>query len=255
MFRLRVYTYKVMKVDKKTFGHPGVGTTSSVVSLTSMGSEKVKPEEIIWWASGRSKRLVQASTFGPEDQVLTHMLYEVLGEKVPVVFADTKHHFAETLAVMDETRERYGINLVVFHPEGAGTREEFAALHGEKLWERDLEAFHRLTKIEPFQAGLDRLEVDAWITGRRRDQSASRAEMRVFEQDPRGRLKANPLAYWTRDAVWEYVRENGIPYNALHDKGYTSIGDEPLTSPVEEGEGERAGRWRGSRKGESGLHY
>jgi phosphoadenosine phosphosulfate reductase len=244
-----------MKVDRKTFGEPGVTSTSSVVSLTSMGSEKDKPEEIIWWASGRSKKLVQASTFNLEDQVITHMLYEVLGEKVPVLFVDTKHHFAETLAVMNETLEKYDLDLVVCHPDGAGTRDEFSALHGEKLWERDLELFHRQTKIEPFQKGLEKLGVDAWITGRRRDQSSARAEMRVFEEDHKGRLKANPLAYWTRQMVLDYVRSNGIPYNVLHDRGYPSVGDEPLTEPVDSDDSERAGRWRGSPKSESGMHY
>ncbi len=244
-----------MKVEKKTFGVQGAGITSSVHSLTTMGSESDLPEEILWWAAGRAKHCVQASTFSIEDQVITHFLYENLGEKIPVVFVDTLYHFAETYEVMRLTRERFGLELVVLRPEGADTREQFEALHGERLWERDLEEYHRLTKIEPFQKGLEALEADAWITGRRRDQAPSRADMRVFEADPKGRLKANPLAYWTRQKALDYITEHGIPYNALHDRGYPSIGDEPLTGPVEPGEGERAGRWRGSPKNESGLHY
>lgn len=239
----------------QTYGTPGFDVTSSVASLAALGGEQDNPEEILWWAAGRSRRLVQASTFNLEDQVITHILYEILGERVPVLFVDTLHHFPETLDVVLETRERYDLDLFVCGPEGVGTREKFEQMYGEKLWERDVEQYHRLTKIEPFQRALEDLGADGWVTGRRRDQGPSRAEMNVFELDPRGRLKANPLAYWTRQMSRAYVQSRAIPYNVLYDGGYPSIGDEPLTEPVDSGDVERSGRWKGSPKSECGMHY
>jgi phosphoadenosine phosphosulfate reductase len=242
-------------METATYGKAGVDATSSVLALTQLGDAGDHPEEILWWAMGRSKRLVQASTFNLEDQVITHILYEVLGERVPVVFVDTLHHFPQTLDVVLETRDRYDLDLVVLEPAGADTRQGFEEVYGQRLWKRDLEAFHRVTKIEPFGRGMMELGADAWITGRRRDQSAARADMTIFELDPEGRLKVNPLAYWTRRMAWAYVMARAIPYNELYERGYASIGDEPLTGRTENGEPERAGRWRGTPKSESGLHY
>ena len=134
------------------------------------------------------------------------------------------------------------------------SREAFAAKYGDKLWEKDIAKFHHLTKIEPLQRGLAELNTVAWITGRRRDQAVTRANMPIFEIDGNGRLKINPLANWTRKQTWGYVAEHGVIYNPLHDQGYPSIGDEPITTPVAEGEDERAGRWRGFGKTECGIH-
>ncbi|HEY9651138.1 MAG TPA: phosphoadenylyl-sulfate reductase, partial [Coleofasciculaceae cyanobacterium] len=109
-------------------------------------------------------------------------------------------------------------------------------------------------KIEPLQRSLTELGATAWITGRRRDQAVTRVEMPVLEFDNNGRLKINPLATWTRKDSWKYASEYKVIYNPLHDQGYPSIGDEPLTTPVAQGEDERAGRWRGSNKTECGIH-
>jgi len=134
------------------------------------------------------------------------------------------------------------------------SREAFIAKYGEALWDTDIEKFHHVTKIEPLQRGLDELNTVAWITGRRRDQAVTRADMPVFELDKQGRLKVNPLAAWTRKESWAYAYEYDMMYNPLHDQGYASIGDEPITTPIAEGEDERAGRWRGSGKTECGIH-
>ena len=108
--------------------------------------------------------------------------------------------------------------------------------------------------MEPLQRALDDLQVQAWITGRRRDQSAARQSLPIFER-VNGRLKVNPLANWTRQDLWAYTEQNGVLYNPLHDQGYTSIGDQPLTTPTAAGEDERAGRWRGTEKTECGIHW
>jgi phosphoadenosine phosphosulfate reductase len=108
------------------------------------------------------------------------------------------------------------------------SREAFAAKYGEALWDTDIAKFHQITKIEPLQRGLNELGAIAWITGRRRDQANTRADMPIFELDTQERLKINPIANWTRKETWAYVFEHDVIYNPLHDQGYPSIGDEPL---------------------------
>jgi phosphoadenosine phosphosulfate reductase len=192
-------------------------------------------------------RLALVSAFGPTSLVLIHLLSE-LELRIPVLFIDTLHHFPETLELAERVRELYGLDLRVFRP--AETREEFEARYGERLWERDLDLYQHVTKVEPFQRAT--ADFDGWFTGRRREQSETRARLPIVE--PGEKLKINPLAAWTRGQVWSFIVANHIPYNPLHDQGYPSIGDEPLTTPVGGGESERAGRWRGSARTECGIH-
>jgi phosphoadenosine phosphosulfate reductase len=207
------------------------------------------PSSIIEWAVERvgKDRLVLATSFQPSGMVNVHMLSKIAPE-VPVVFIDTLYHFEETLAFVDRVAELYRLDLRVYRP--AESREEFERIHGERLWERDLDRFHYLTKVEPMERALK--GVGGWITGRRRDQAATRSDMPLVEFGER--IKVNPLAAWTRKDVWNYIMKHNVPYNPLHDRGYTSIGDEPLTTPVVEGEDERAGRWRGQGRLECGIH-
>jgi phosphoadenosine phosphosulfate reductase len=207
------------------------------------------PTSIIEWAAetvGRD-RLVVATSFGPSGMVNLHMLAGIAPE-VPVVFVDTLYHFEETLELANKVSEKYGLDVRIFRP--AESQREFERLHGQRLWERDLDKFHELTKVEPMARALE--GVAGWITGRRRDQSKTRADMPHVEIG--NRIKVNPLASWTRKDVWTYIMKHDVPYNPLHDRGYTSIGDEPLTTPTQAGEDERAGRWRGQDRLECGLH-
>lgn len=215
------------------------------------------PKDILAWSvENIPTGLVQTSAFNVDDLVLTDILYKQLkpAQPVPVLFLDTLHHFPQTLELVAKAKELYALNLQVYKIQDVDTREAFAAKYGEALWDTDILKFHDLTKIEPLQRGLSELNTVAWITGRRRDQAATRADMPVFELDKQGRLKINPLASWTRKDSWAYVAEHGMIYNPLHDQGYPSIGDEPITTPVGEGEDERAGRWRGTGKTECGIH-
>jgi phosphoadenosine phosphosulfate reductase len=211
--------------------------------------EREHPREILRWAVGAFPEgtLALSSTFGPGGMALIHLLAEE-GIRLPVVFIDTLYHFPETLAHAERVRVHYGLDLRVFR--AAESREAFEAVHGPRLWERDEDLFHRLTKVDPMKVAL--AGITGWINGRRRDQSPTRAALPVVE--PNGRIKVNPLAPWTLDQVWEFVIAKRVPYHPLHDQGYTSIGDEPLTTPVLPGEHERAGRWRGSSRLECGLH-
>lgn len=219
------------------------------LAATDLDFENADPADIIKWAveAVGSDRLVVATSFGPSGMVNLHLISEIAPE-VPVVFIDTLYHFEETLELAARATERYGLDVRVYR--AADSREEFERLHGERLWERDLDAFHRLTKIEPMERALE--GVAAWITGRRRDQARTRAEMPYVEIGDR--IKVNPLADWTRKDVWSFIHEHDVPYNALHDRGYSSVGDAPLTTPVLAGEDERAGRWRGQDRLECGLH-
>lgn len=217
--------------------------------------ETAHPKDILAWSvENIPTGLVQTSAFNVDDLVITHILYSELKHPVPVIFLDTLYHFPETLELVAKAKELYNLDLKTYKMPGVDSREAFTAKYGEALWDTDITQFHHVTKIEPLQRGLDELNTVAWITGRRRDQAVTRANMPVFELDNQGRIKVNPLAAWTRKDSWAYVAEHGVIYNPLHDQGYPSIGDEPITSKVGEGEDERAGRWRGTGKTECGIH-
>lgn len=215
------------------------------------------PKDILaWCVENIPQGLVQTSAFNIDDLVITDILYRDLkpSTPIPVIFLDTLFHFRETLELVEKAKEIYHLNLQTYKILGVNSREEFAAKFGEALWDTDIVKFHDVTKIEPLQRGLDELNTVAWITGRRRDQAVTRANMPIFELDSQNRLKVNPLAPWTRKDSWNYASEHSMIYNPLHDQGYPSIGDEPITTPVGEGEDERAGRWRGTGKTECGIH-
>ncbi|MEO1145765.1 MAG: phosphoadenosine phosphosulfate reductase [Cyanobacteria bacterium J06638_22] len=219
--------------------------------------ETAHPSHILAWAIANiPSGLVQASAFNVDDIAITDILYRQLkpATPVPVLFLDTLYHFPETLETVANVKNAYNLNLQLYKIPGAMTREDFEAEYGKALWETDVREFHRLTKIEPLHRGLAELDAQAWITGRRRDQAMTRTRLEIFEVDAHQRLKINPIATWTRKDTWDYVAEHGVIYNPLHDRGYPSIGDEPLTTPVAEGEDERAGRWRGMGKTECGIH-
>jgi phosphoadenosine phosphosulfate reductase len=220
--------------------------------------EKAHPKDILAWCTFNIPTgLIQASAFNVDDILITDLLYRDLrpAQPVPVLFLDTLHHFPQTLELVAEATELYTLNLKVYKILGVKTREAFAKKYGVALWEKDIERFSQLTKIEPLQRGLKELGTIAWITGRRRDQAHSRSDMPIFELDAQQRMKVNPLANWTRKETWAYVFEHDVIYNPLHDQGYPSIGDEPITTAIRTGEDERAGRWRGlDGKTECGIH-
>ncbi len=195
---------------------------------------------------------VVASSFGLEDVAILDIVYDRIGARPPVVFLDTLHHFDETLELVDRFEDEYHLDLRVYKPDGAETREEFEEEYGERLWDRDVERYHELTKLRQIDEALEGR--DAWVTGIRREQAETRADADAVEWDgAHGLVKVNPLVDWTRDDVRDYIEENDVPYNPLHDRGYPSIGDKPLTEPAE-GDDERAGRWSDSDKTECGLH-
>lgn len=230
-----------------------IGDTSDRTSLTAAAlGERLSGLDVddilrVAAESFRPGRLAVLSAFGPGSLVVIHKLH-ALGIRLPVVFIDTLHHFSETLDLVERARARYDLDLRVYRH--CDTREEFEDRYGSELWKRDLDRYQELSKVEPYRRAI--ADLDGWITGRRREQSATRTDLPTVEDGPKPRI--NPLASWTRTDVWRFILDNEIPYNPLHDLGYTSIGDEPLTTAVGDGEDERAGRWRGTGRTECGIH-
>lgn len=236
-----------------------VATVSTQFNLDELNQqfENAHPREILaWGVENVPTGLVQTSAFNVDDILITDIFYRELKpvNPVPVIFLDTLFHFPQTLELVAKAKDIYNLNLQVYKTLEANSRDEFNAKFGDELWDKDITKFHQITKIEPLQRGLDELNTIAWITGRRRDQAVTRSDMPVFELDKQGKLKINPLANWTRNQTWAYTAEHQMIYNPLHDQGYPSIGDEPITTAIKEGEDERAGRWRGSVKTECGIH-
>lgn len=209
------------------------------------------PVELLQWAYATfGGALTLASSFGLEDVVLIHLASQAYAP-VDVFTLDTDLLFSETYALMDTIEAQFPVRLRRI--KSALTLAQQADTYGPALWRRDPDRCCFLRKVEPLERALD--GYTAWITGVRREQAPTRAHAEPLEWDRRWeRVKLNPLAYWTTDQVWGYVREHNLPYNRLHDQGYPSIGCWPCTRAVQPGEDPRAGRWSGFAKTECGLH-
>jgi phosphoadenosine phosphosulfate reductase len=199
-----------------------------------------------------------ASSFGAEDMVLVDLIARGRLTRIEVLTLDTGRLPRETHALIETVRERYGLPIASHAPRVEAV-EAYVAKHGLDGFYDSLDARKaccRVRKIEPLRRAL--VGKRAWITGLRRGQSDTRAEIPLQDFDAAHDLwKFNPLAEWSDDDVWTYLKQNDVPYNALHDRGYPSIGCEPCTRAVKPGEHPRAGRWwweqEGARK-ECGLH-
>lgn len=199
---------------------------------------------------------VFASSLALEDMVLTDL---ILKNKLPIgIFSlETGRLHKETLAVLDQVKAHYGYDIALFRPQ-TELVDAYVAANGLNAFYDSIEMRReccRVRKVEPLGRAL--LGNKAWITGQRRAQSATRSDLRVEEDDPAHFMtKFNPLADWSEENVWEYIRANEVPYNALHDRGYPSIGCEPCTRAIQPGEDVRAGRWwwENPESKECGLH-
>ena len=204
------------------------------------------------------KRLVFSSSLGLEDQVITDAIF---ADKLPIeVFTlDTQRLFKETSDLITETEAKYNQTIVRYLPKEDAVNEYVIAV-GENGFYESIENRKNccyIRKVEPLNRALK--DADLWITGIRQEQSDFRQNMQLFEYDAeRDLIKFNPLLSWTTEELWDHIRQNDVPFNALHLKGYPSIGCEPCTRAVKPGEDQRAGRWwwenQGSTKQECGLH-
>ena len=206
-------------------------------------------------AAAEFQPLTQASSLGPEDMVITHLLH---AHHLPasVFVLDTGKLHAETLALMTHIESRYSLKLKVYRPlPGAG--EAFEQTHGAQAMYQSIElrkACCGLRKMEPLARALHGQK--AWLTGLRREQSQARAEVAFIEADGADRHKINPLARWTTGDVWHFIGQQAIDYNVLHDQFFPSIGCAPCTRAVTLGEDFRSGRWwwESEAAKECGLH-
>ncbi len=189
------------------------------------------------------------SSFGAESVALLH-LAAMVDRDIPVIFIDTEMLFTETLVYQQEVAERLGLrNLRILRSLEADQKDPDRTLHRSNP-----DACCALRKTAPLQAALN--GSNGWFTGRKRFQSGTRAQLEFFEVEAEtGRIKVNPLAYWTPQDVADYIDENRLPRHPLVARGFPSIGCAPCTSPVREGEDIRAGRWRNTEKDECGIHF
>jgi len=189
-------------------------------------------------------KIVFASSLGAEDQVLTHMIAHIKPD-TKIFTLDTGRLFPETYDLIERTNSRYNIQMEVYFP-AAKKVERMVKEKGINLFYQSVENRKlccNIRKIEPLHRALEGSEM--WITGLRRDQSVTRNNNTLVELDNNnhGRLKLNPLIDWSEQQVWDYIHENNIPYNKLHDHGFPSIGCQPCTRAVKPDEDVRAGRW------------
>jgi phosphoadenosine phosphosulfate reductase len=213
--------------------------------------EHSTPELVLRWGfENFAPDIVLATGFGPEGVVLMHMASEIRPE-TKVFYLDTALLFPETYALRDELVNRLGIRFERI-PSSISLADQ-AVRYGDALWKSDPDSCCYLRKVIPQREYLSGYR--AWITGIRRDQTIFRADAGLVEWDNTNKMvKFNPLAAWNKDQVWEYIREHNLPYNALHDKDFPSIGCMPCTRAVTVGEDPRAGRWSGTQKTECGIH-
>jgi phosphoadenosine phosphosulfate reductase len=199
---------------------------------------------------------VFASSLAAEDMVLTDMILKA-GLPIGIFSLETGRLHPETLEVLDKVTATYGAEIALYKPQPEAV-DAYVAANGLNAFYDSVEMRReccRIRKVEPLGRALAGNK--AWVTGQRRAQSTTRAELHVQEDDAaHAMVKFNPLADWSEDDVWHYIRSNDVPYNALHDQGFPSIGCAPCTRAVQPGEDVRAGRWwwENPDSKECGLH-
>ena len=221
------------------------------VGKLKIAAETWRPERVLAWAFDTFGEAVAiSSAFGAEGMVLIVIASRVR-RNFRLFTLDTEFLFPETYNLMDRVEEKYGITIEKVYP--LLSPEEQERVHGAALWQRNPDQCCNLRKVEPLQRKLG--ELKAWVTSIRRDQTAARAGVGKIEWDEKfGLVKINPVADWNSKQVWQYIRQHDVPYNALHESNYPSIGCTHCTRAVRPGEDPRAGRWSGSLKTECGLH-
>ncbi len=212
--------------------------------------EKSTPQEILKWACDKYRCLCVAASFGKDSIVLLHMLRSIRPD-LDVIYLNTGYDFPETVEFIQNLEKEWKLNLLEFSPRISVEEQERTL--GADLYHTDPGRCCGIRKVEPMARALR--NYDAWITGLRRDETEHRKGIRVVEVADE-LVKVNPLAGWTADDIWKYIRANNVPYNPLYDKGYVSLGCRPCTLAGTWGRFERAGRWAGTTKagGECGIH-
>jgi thioredoxin-dependent adenylylsulfate APS reductase len=217
-----------------------------------------EPQEVIRWALAYfGQRVAICTSFQADGMAILDMAWRI-NPAVRVFTIDTGRLPQETYELMERIREKYGIDLEVYFPD-AQQVQKMVQRHGVNLFYREVPLrllCCQVRKVLPLRRAL--YDLDAWVTGLRREQWATRSNIRKIEldHDHGGIVKVNPLADWTEEEVWEYLRAHNVPYHEFYERGYTSIGCTPCTRAIQPGENPRAGRWwweQGAPK-ECGMH-
>ncbi len=216
------------------------GFTDAELAELSKSFETVSASTIVRWAVDNFAPHL-CLTASMTDAVLVDLAWKVY-EPIEVVFIDTGYHFPETLETVEKVRRKYGLNL----------RMMTVPTHDEELWRVDPENCCSAVKVGQLDRALAGKE--AYMSGLRRDEAATRINAPIVARDLRGLIKVNPIATWTQLDVDGYIKDHDVPVNPLIAQGYPSIGCWPCTKPVAEGEDSRSGRWAGQDKTECGLH-
>lgn len=229
---------------------------AQIKELQILVQNKTPQEVIKLFLEKYNDKIAFSSSLGAEDQVITDMISKI-DKSVKIFTLDTGRLFPETFDLIDRTSKRYAMPIQVYFPE-AKQVEEMVKEKGVNLFFESIENRKlccHIRKIEALKRAFKGLDV--WICGLRRDQSVTRTNVEMVEWDEaNGLIKLNPIVDWTENEVWEYIKTNKVPYNRLHDKGFPSVGCQPCTRAIEEGEDLRAGRWwwENPETKECGLH-
>ncbi len=224
---------------------------SDTLAQLSAAMEGKAPQDVLSWAVGEFQPgLTLACSFGgPTGMALLDMVMKI-DPRVEVFYLDTDFLFPETYRLRDVCEQKYGFKPIGY--KSLLTPEAQAEQHGAELWGSNPDLCCDLRKVEPNHRALD--GKTTWISGMRRDQSKTRANVAIVDWDEKfGLVKLNPLAAWDEKQVWAYIAANDVPYNQLHDLGYPSIGCTNCTKPVRPGDDPRSGRWAGLDKEECGI--
>lgn len=222
--------------------------------------DEAPADDILRWGFDTfAPRIALSASFGsPEGMVLLDMMFKISPEHTRVFTIDTGRMHQETYELMDRVRNRYGLTVEVYFPRAEAV-QAMVREHGMDLFYDSVDLRKMccgVRKVEPLERAL--ADLDAWITGLRPSQSVTRTDVRAVEVDTLhgGRIKLNPLAHWSREAVMEYVEAHHVPVNPLHAQGYPTVGCVPCTRSIQPGEDERAGRWwwEGADDRECGIH-
>lgn len=214
-------------------------------------------ESLQFLSNNFSEKIVFSTSFGIEDQVISHAIFSQKLKNIEVFTLDTGRLFPETYAVWDKTLLQYGAKIKSYYPN-ADSIESFINENGINPFYASVELRKEccsLRKVVPLKRGLQDAKI--WITGLRAEQSDNRNSLEILQWDEQYQLyKYNPLLHWTTDDVMNYINKNAVPYNVLHDQGFISIGCAPCTRAIKAGENFRAGRWwwEDNSKKECGLH-
>ncbi|KAJ2979862.1 hypothetical protein NQ176_g2992 [Zarea fungicola] len=238
-----------------------ISLTKSHMEHLNRRMESMHPREILRFCMTLFPNLYQSTAFGLTGLATLDMLSKIQAESpnndtVDLVFLDTLYHFNETYELVDRVKNRYpNVPIHIFKPKGVDSVKELEEVYGEELYHTASDKYDYIVKVEPLERAYDTLNIAAILNGRRRSQGAARGSIPIIELDEERHIfKINPLATWTFSQVNDYIKENNVPYNHLLDIGYKSVGDWHSTSPIKDGDDERAGRWAGQAKTECGIH-